>query len=156
MERCLMSNQDCDGDGKLDRHYGFTSYVGSGAWETNHQSGVYTDASGKDCKWTYFCKIVAVPADATLGLPNNVDVWGYNHLTWYAKDKNVIGYEIWGEFATIQEVNNDPCAGYHGILYKSFWSRIWKICAIIHKQHIYQTTPYFWAVFLSSICLNLR
>lgn len=114
-----MSNQDCDGDGKLDRHYGFTSYVGSGAWETNHQSGVYTDASGKDCKWTYFCKIVAVQADATLGLPNNVDVWGYNHLTWYAKDKNVIGYEIWGEFATIQEVNNDPCAGYHGILYKS-------------------------------------
>ena len=31
-----LSNKDCDGDGKLDRHYGFASYIGSGAWETNH------------------------------------------------------------------------------------------------------------------------
>jgi hypothetical protein len=34
-----LSNQDCDGDFKLDRHYGFTSYRGSGAWLTNHQKG---------------------------------------------------------------------------------------------------------------------
>ena len=33
-----LSNKDCDGDGKLDRHFGFTSYIGSGAWLTNHIS----------------------------------------------------------------------------------------------------------------------
>jgi len=32
-----LSNKDCDDDGKLDRHYDYTSYIGSGAWETNHQ-----------------------------------------------------------------------------------------------------------------------
>jgi len=37
-----LSNKDCVGDGKLDRHFGFDSYVGSGAWLTNHQSG-FTD-----------------------------------------------------------------------------------------------------------------
>lgn len=36
-----LSNKDCDGDGLLDRHLGFNSYIGSGAWETNHQSGTY-------------------------------------------------------------------------------------------------------------------
>lgn len=25
-----LSNKDCDGDGSLDRHYGFDSYIGSG------------------------------------------------------------------------------------------------------------------------------
>ena len=103
-----MSNQDCDGDGKLDRHYGFPSYIGSGAWETNHQSGVYTDASGKNCKWTYFCKIVAVPLDATL-------VGG----KWINSNGTEIGQDIWGEFALTEEVYNDPCAGDHGVAYKS-------------------------------------
>ena len=38
-----ISNKDCDGDTKLDRHYGFASYIGSGAWLTNHQSGTYEE-----------------------------------------------------------------------------------------------------------------
>lgn len=33
-----LSNQDCDGDKKLDRP---TNYIGSGAWLTNHQYGQY-------------------------------------------------------------------------------------------------------------------
>jgi hypothetical protein len=33
----LLSNKDRDGDGKLDRHWGHDSYIGSGAWLTNHQ-----------------------------------------------------------------------------------------------------------------------
>jgi hypothetical protein len=103
-----LSNQDCDGDGKLDRHYGFPSYIGSGAWETNHQFGVYTDASGKDCKWTYFCKIVAVPADAKL-------IGG----KWINSNGTEIGPVIWGEYATTEEIYNDPCTGDHGVLYKS-------------------------------------
>lgn len=76
-----LSNKDCVGDGKLDRYYGFPSYIGSGAWLTNHE--------GDD----YFVKIVAVPADA-----NEVDD------VWYAADGSEIGPEIWGAFAIIQEV----------------------------------------------------
>jgi len=102
-----ISNKDCDGDGKLDRHYGYPSYIGSGAWETNHQFGTYED-EGKNCKWNYFCKIVAVPADAvkTDGI-------------WYTSEGSEIGPDIWGEFATIQEVSNDTCTGEHGLYYKS-------------------------------------
>jgi len=103
-----LSNKDCDGDGVLDRHYGFASYIGSGAWETNHQSGTYVDNDGNLCKWNYFCKIVAVPADAT-------KVAG----VWYAANGTEIGPDIWGEFALIQEVYNDTGTGDHGVLYKS-------------------------------------
>jgi hypothetical protein len=83
-----ISNKDCDGDGKLDRHYGFSKYIGSGAWETNHMSG--TD-DGKH--WTYFCKIVAAPANAVR-----------SGGIWYTADGAMIGPVIWGEFAIIQEV----------------------------------------------------
>jgi hypothetical protein len=64
--------------------------------------------SGTTCQWNYFVKIVAVPADATL-----------TDGVWYNADGTEIGAVIWGEFATIQEVYNDPCNGYHGLLYTS-------------------------------------
>jgi len=96
-----LSNKDCDGDGLLDRHYGFESYIGSGAWLTNHMWGTYEDGT----HWDYFCKIVAAPADATL-----VDG------TWYTADGTEIGPTIWGAFAVIQEVSNDPYLDEHGIL----------------------------------------
>jgi len=91
-----LSNKDCDGDGKLDRHYGFASYIGSGAWETNHMRG--EDENGK---WTYFVKIVAAPADANL-----VDG------IWCAADGTEIGPSIWGAFAIIQEVVSGEGATY--------------------------------------------
>lgn len=103
-----LSNKDCDGDGKLDRHYGFASYIGSGAWETNHQFGTYTNDDGKECHWTYFTKIIAVPEDAYL-----------KEGIWYAADGTEIGPVIWSQFATIQDVYNDPCAGEHGAFYVS-------------------------------------
>ena len=102
-----LSNKDCDGDGKLDRHYGFSSYIGSGAWTTNHMKGTY-EWEGRTCTWEYFTKIVAVPDDANL-------VSG----VWYAADGTEIGPAIWGEFATIQSVYNDPCGGAHGVDYLS-------------------------------------
>jgi len=102
-----LSNKDCDGDGLLDRHYGYDGYIGSGAWCTNHQSGK-VEVNGKLRKWTYFVKIVAVPSDA-------VEDGGY----WYTPDGIEIGPVIWGSFAIIQEVSNDPSVGEHGILYKS-------------------------------------
>lgn len=103
-----LSNTDCDGDGLLDRHYGFDSYIGSGAWLTNHQSGEYEGDDGQLCKWNYFVKIVAAPADA-----ENIDG------VWYNADGVEIGPVIWGEFATTQEISNDTCTGDHGLVYKS-------------------------------------
>jgi len=102
-----LSNKDCDGDGKLDRHYGYDSYIGSGAWLTNHQSGAYED-DGKTCKWYWFVKIVAVPEDAYS-----------DGGIWYTADGTEIGPIIWGAFAEIQSVYNDPCGGYHGVEYLS-------------------------------------
>jgi hypothetical protein len=102
-----LSNKDCDGDGKLDRHYGFDSYVGSGAWETNHQWGSYED-DGEVYQWNYFCKIVAVPADAYV-----------EGVSWYTADGAEIGPVIWGAFATVFEVYNDQGTGEHGVYYNS-------------------------------------
>lgn len=92
-----ISNKDCDQDGLLDRHYGYDSYIGSGAWETNHQS--WEDEDGKP--QTYFCKIVAAPADAT-----KVDG------VWYNAAGIEIGPDIWGQFALIMEVESGSGATY--------------------------------------------
>ncbi len=102
-----LSNKDCTGDGILDRHFGFDSYIGSGAWLTNIQSGEY-EMDGEVCAWNYFVKIVAAPADA----------YADNGL-WYTADHTEIGPVIWGEFAIIQQVENDPCLGLHGVQYIS-------------------------------------
>jgi hypothetical protein len=102
-----LDNKDCDHDGLLDRHYGFDSYIGSGAWLTNHMSGNYED-DGEDCSWLYFVKIVAVPDDASL-------MDGH----WYTADGDLIGDEIWDQFAVIQEVSNDSCLGEHGVQVRS-------------------------------------
>lgn len=99
-----MSNVDRDGDGKLDRHYGYDSYIGSGAWLTNHMWGEYPDGT----KWNYFCKIIAAPVDAYL-----------SGGIWYAADGTEIGPSIWGQFVIIQEVSNDPYYDQHGLIYKS-------------------------------------
>jgi hypothetical protein len=102
-----LSNQDQDDDGKLDRHYGHASYVGSGAWETNHQSEKGLTEEEIRFHWNYFVKIVAAPADA-------VQVGG----VWYAADGTEIGPSIWGSFAIIQQVFNEK-GGEHGVEYRS-------------------------------------
>jgi hypothetical protein len=103
-----LANVDCYGDGLLDRHFGFQSYRGSGAWLTNHISGTDTTDDGQICDWNYFVKIVAAPVDATL-----------DKGVWIAADETQIGPAIWGEFAIIQQVENDSCAGLHGVQYIS-------------------------------------
>lgn len=115
-----MSDMDCDGDNKLDRHYGFDSYIGSGAWETNHQSGSY-EQEGVTCYWDYFVKIAAAPANAytTPDSTNCPSFLGLDEKKWYTEDNVEIGCSIWNEFAVIQEVQNDPCAGSEGIIYNS-------------------------------------
>ena len=104
-----LSNQDRDGNGKLDRHLGFPSYIGSGAWINNHQSGEYTDADGVEQSWNYFVKIVAVPSDATKT----------SSSVWFDASGTEIGPEVWGEFAEIQAVYNDTGTGEHGVYYHS-------------------------------------
>jgi hypothetical protein len=104
-----LSNKDCPTtDGQLDRYYGYPSYIGSGAWLTNHQSESYDNGDGRECQWLYFVKIVAAPGDAT-------DVGGI----WYAADGTEIGPVIWDSFAVVQRIYNDPCAGDHGVEYLS-------------------------------------
>lgn len=102
-----LDNKDCDGDGLLDRHFGYDSYRGSGAWLTNHQSGEYLGDDEETYKWNYFVKIVAAPSDAEA-------VEG----VWYTADSKEIGPVIWGDFAKIMEVYNDQGTGDHGLLYK--------------------------------------
>ncbi len=73
-----------------------SNYIGSGAWLTNHMSGV--DENGH---WTYFIKIVAVP--------NNAIKKGE---IWYTSNGKEIGPVIWGSFAIIQEVESGVGATY--------------------------------------------
>jgi len=108
-----LSNKDCNGDGKLDRGYdcdpiNAVSSACVGAWLTNHMAGSYDESSGKSCHWTYFVKIVTPPEDASK-----------DGDTWYEVDGTEIGPVIWGAYAVIQRVDNDPCAGYAGISYLS-------------------------------------
>jgi hypothetical protein len=104
-----LSNKDCKGDNLLDRYFGHDSYIGSEAWLTNHMWGEYEgEEEGEICKWNYFVKIIAAPSDA------------YSEEgTWYTADGTEIGSVIWGSFAIIQQVENDPCAGIHGLQYLS-------------------------------------
>ncbi len=91
-----MANTDANRDGALDRHWGYDSYIGSGAWETNHMQGANPDGS----TWSSFTKIVAAPADA-------YQEGGY----WYTADGKEMGQVIWGQFAIVQDVLN-------GVIYK--------------------------------------
>ncbi len=85
-----LSNKDCDDDDLLDRHNGFDSYIGSGAWLTNHDIGFNDDGD----RWTYFVKIVAVPVGAYLD----------DDEIWYTADDIEIGPDIWGQFAVIEQI----------------------------------------------------
>jgi hypothetical protein len=117
-----LSNKDCNVDGKLDWvNDGGASGIGSGAWLTNHWVGSYTLVDDL-IHWTDFIKIVAAPTSAdhcltTACLANGV----YGEGIWYTDSLHTteIGPAIWGSFAVIQEVWNDPGAGVSGIFIKS-------------------------------------
>jgi hypothetical protein len=92
-----LSNKDCNEDGLLDRpDDDGGSYIGSGAWLTNHGRGDYGYG---DSVW--FTKIVAAPDGA------------YKEGgKWYTADGTEIGPVIWGAFAIIQEVEKSMGAWY--------------------------------------------
>lgn len=94
-----LSNLDCNSDNSLDRGLDAKSGLASGfskGWLTNQVEGDYLDADGDSHHYTYFAKIVYVgPA------PVGADPWASRR--------------IWGVYATIEEVYNDPFGGYHGV-----------------------------------------
>ena len=91
---------------KFDRRYGFPSYVGSGARETNHQT-----CTEDGQQYVYSCKIVAVPQDAVKYPPSAIP--GYTHV-WRTPEGKETGPDIWGEFAVILETESGS-----GTLYRS-------------------------------------
>ena len=93
-----LSNKDCNNDGELDRHLGYTTYIGSGAWLTNHWMNEYVNVDNVTCYYDEFIKIVAVPFNSSV--INN---------TWYDVEGVRIGAVIWGQFAIIQENIYDSC-----------------------------------------------
>ncbi len=101
-----LSNMDRNYDGKLDRgnELPYTSSAASGAWCTNHQWGSYIGDDDNEHKWNYFVKIV-YPGD---------DAYKEDGM-WYTSEDVEIGTVIWGAYAIIQQVYNDPYAGDHGI-----------------------------------------
>lgn len=106
-----LANTDRDLNGELDRHWGFDSYLGSGAWLTNVMSGSYElEVNGEitEIHWNSFTKIIAVPADAVL-----------EDGIWYTANDEEIGSVIWGQFAITQDVYNDPGEAVHGKQYLS-------------------------------------
>jgi hypothetical protein len=111
-----LSNMDRDVDGSLDRHYGFGSYDGSGAWLTNYQAGTYDD-EGETYAWNYYVKIVTPSTVA--GDWMDVGDPGPEDDRWRSADDTEIGPPIWGAFAVIQRVYNDQGTGEHGIEYLS-------------------------------------
>ncbi len=95
-----LANKDCDGDGKLDRGLDAKTGISDGiskGWCTNHFEGDYLGADGEYHHYTYSVKIVWVGPAPVVG----ADPWA---------DKR-----IWGQYAVIEEVNNDPYAGFHGV-----------------------------------------
>ncbi len=113
-----LSNKDCNDDGKLDRGYSCdpvnaNSSACDGSWLTNHQFGSYEE-DGETCYWNYFVKMVYVNPDNAYTAVDSED--GVNY--WYTNDGEKIGSVIWGAYARILQISNDPCAEEHGVLNK--------------------------------------
>jgi hypothetical protein len=94
-----IGSRDCDGDGLLDRHFGYPSYIGSGARLTNHMTGSY-ELDGRTCRWRQHFSFTAAPSDAEL-----VDG------IWYDAEGEELGPVIWEEFIRQAGPLHDPCGG---------------------------------------------
>lgn len=88
-----LANVDCNGNGKLDRglENGVVGGISRG-WNTNQVNGDYdSDGDGtQDAHYTWFVKIV-----------------------WTGP-----GSPLWGQYTIIQEIYNDPVAGFGGLYSK--------------------------------------
>jgi len=100
-----LSNKDRNFDTRLDRGNDepYTSSAATGAWLTNHQWGVNDDGT----HWYYFVKIVYPGDDAVHNATDD---------TWYTAEGVEIGPAIWGAYARILQISNDPALDEHGVL----------------------------------------
>jgi hypothetical protein len=111
-----ISNLDCNGDGLLDRPDDFGgTYVGSGAWLTNHNAWTLAPNNGKEVRVSEFVKFVALPEASVVAGPTN-PFFGEQTVYLYGK---AIGPQIWRDFAIIQWVLHDKAAGDNGLMLKS-------------------------------------
>ncbi len=92
-----LSTTDCNGDGRLDRHAGFETYIGSGAQLTTRKWREYDDESGRTCSWSQLTVFQAAPTGANKRQ-------GY----WYL-DGKTLGPVVWGQFYVAEEVFEDSC-----------------------------------------------
>ena len=75
--------------------------------------------NGKKKKWTYFVKMVMVPRGE-----GNYKDGGY----WFTFDGVEIGSVIWGAYARVLQISNDPSIpGEHGVYYKSAVNPGWGV-----------------------------
>ncbi len=91
-----LANQDCNGDGKLDR--GLNAKIGastgiSQGWLTNHIEGDYMGSDGDQHHYTYFAKIVFDNGAACSTSQPSC---------------------IWGVYSIVEELQNDPFGEYGG------------------------------------------
>lgn len=94
-----IANQDCNGDGKLDRGLDSKTGISDGiskGWCTNHFEGDYEDG-GVMYHYTEEVKIVYVGPPPTTG----EDTWATSR--------------IWGSYAIVEDVINDNHGGFHGV-----------------------------------------
>ena len=108
----FRSTEDCDGDNRLDYANGEENYRGTGAWTTTTWSRTYINDDEKTCKVSQFSKYIAVPKNATS-----------DGINFYDEDGSIIGQVVNAEgfedFALIQRIWNEPCAGINGVDYKA-------------------------------------
>ena len=96
-----LSNQDCNGDLKLDRGYDAKTGAIAGfskGWLTNHFEGDYVDA-GESYHYTEFTKIV-YDGGAACGAGSDSCLWGV--------------------YTIIEDVINDAHGGFHGVQKSTF------------------------------------
>jgi len=86
----------------------------NGTWSNQNQAGTWESTTGtatrETCNWDYFVKIVMVPEDAY----KENGMWYTDNTT-----ETEIGSVIWGAYARILQVENDPCANLEGVQYNS-------------------------------------
>ena len=91
-----LSNVDCNNDSLLDRYYGFDSYIGSGAWLTNHQSGEYTD-------WNVLGDWVFEFDYNSRKHPHDVHIETFEDGVFTAKGIHQIYFQTWTATGTVSE-----------------------------------------------------
>lgn len=92
-----LSNKDCSGDGLLDTHPNFPSYLSSGAAFSANLRGSYQH-NGQACALDYTIKIYADPRAAYK-----------SDGSWHTIDGKELGPVFWDHFVVARELEKDPC-----------------------------------------------